>query len=257
MKKQLKTTLDTIKSAFGAKTFTANALHEALRTVEGGLSLSTLRWRLHSLKMVGETEVVARGVYVLSKHEKFEIKLRPGLYKISRELQKEFPHARFCVWSSDVLNQFTIHQPSISFNIVECERNVEEGVFSFLQNSHRNSFLNPNKKEVDHYLLTKNKSLVVKTLIQRAPMGTDFFGVNAVPKCEKILIDLIAEPDIFSIYQGAELKNIWREVCHKYSINFSSLSNYAKRRNVDKKVFDIMRELNLFTHNKENIHDLS
>jgi len=250
MKKQFKMTLNTIKTNFGKGAFTISGLYKALRSAEGDLPLPTLRWRLHSLKTSGEIEALARGTYALSKHEKIETKLPPELYKISKELQKEFPHARFCVWSSALLGQFMIHQPSVSFNVVEVEKDVLESVFSFLQNIHQNVLLNPDKKEIDHYLMTKTKSIIVKTLIQRAPLSTDSTEKNKIPRLEKILVDLLAEPDTFSMYQGTELKNIWREICHKYSINISTLNNYAKRRNVAGEVDKIIRELGLLTYNQ-------
>ena len=111
MKKPLELTLNTIKTTFGNQSFTANGLHEALKLAEADLPLSTLRWRLHALKTSGQVESLARGTYALSKHEKFETVLHSELYKISKELQREFPHAHFCVWSTEILNQFTVHQP--------------------------------------------------------------------------------------------------------------------------------------------------
>jgi len=254
MKRQLETTLNSIKTQFGKRSFTVAELYEVLKHSEADLPLSTLRWRLYSLKASDEIEAQARGTYALSSRTTIDLKLSPDLSKISKELRAEFPHAKLCVWSSEFLNQFTIHQPSVSYTIIEAERDVLESVFSFLQRVHKNILLNPSKKEVDHYLLTKTKSIIVKPLIQRAPLTTDP-SKNAIPSLEKILIDLLAEPDVFSLYQGSELKNIWKEVYHKYPINFSTLNNYARRRNLTGDVEKILQELNLPTYHKEKSND--
>jgi len=257
MRSDISNTLTLIKSKFAEKSFMTRELYEAIRQSEENLPLSTLRWRLHSLKASGEIESLARGTYALTRHEKFENKLGAKLCSISKEIHEQFPYARFCTWSSEILNQFTIHQPSISFNIIEVEKDAIEGVFSFLQEHHQNVFLNPTKKEIDHYLLNQQKSIIVKTLLQRAPLATDSTEKTPVPKFEKILVDLLADTDLFSMYQGSELKNIWREVCNKYVINISTFNNYAKRRKVDEKAHLLIKELGLLNdlliHNEKQI----
>lgn len=247
MRSDINNTLTLIKSKFAKKSFMARELYEAIRQSEENLPLSTLRWRLHSLKASGEIETLARGTYALTRHEKFENKLEEKLSSISKEIHKQFPYARFCSWSSDILNQFTIHQPSVSFSIIEVEKDAIEGVFSFLQEQHQNVFLNPTKKEIDLYLFNQQKSIIVKILLQRAPLAIDL-DKNPIPKFEKILVDLLADTDLFSMYQGSELKNIWKEVCNKYVINISTFNNYAKRRKVDEKVHHLIKELGLLPH---------
>ncbi|MBL7665827.1 MAG: hypothetical protein JNM93_11890 [Bacteriovoracaceae bacterium] len=253
MKKYLEITLNTIKNNLSGQNFTAQRLLEALKLSEPTLPISTLRWRLYSLKNAGKIESPARGIYTLSKHEKFEPNLESGLYQMTKEIKKQFPYARFCIWPSNLLNQFTNHQPSIYFNIIEVEKDAIEGVFSHLKQKYKNMFLNPNKKEIDYYISSHSKSIIVKTLYQRAPLTIDQTEKNPFPKLEKILVDLIAEPDIFSIYQGSELKNIWREVCQRYAINFSTLNNYAKRRKVEGKVNQLIGELGLHTYREQNL----
>jgi hypothetical protein len=253
MKKEIEITLNTIKDKLSGVSFTAQRLLEVLKISEPALPISTLRWRLHSLKNAGKIESPARGMYTLSKHEKFEASLESGLYQIAKEIKKQFPYARFCIWPSNILNQFTTHQPSSYFNIVEVEKDAIEGVFSHLQQNHKNVFLNPSKKEIDYYISGQSKTLIVKTLYQRAPLATDKTGKHPFPKFEKILVDLIAEPNIFSVYQGSELKNIWREVCQRYAINVSTLNNYAKRRKVEGKVDQLIREFGLLTYREQHL----
>ncbi len=250
MKKDLEITFATIKNKFKDRSFTVQQLHEALSTKEPKLLRTTLGWRLYSLKASGKIESLARGRYAQTRHHPFELKLDLDFNKISRKIRKQFPYASFCAWPSSFLNQFTIHQPSVSFYLIEVEKEAMESVFSFLQEHHKNVFLNPTKKEIDLYLLNRPKSIIVKTLIQRSPMFTDPLHGNQIPKLEKILVDLLADPDIFFIYQGTELENIWRECFRKYAVNRSTLYNYAKRRLVLEKVHKLVRKLESQT-NKE------
>ena len=53
------------------------------------------------------------------------------------------------------------------------------------------------------------------------------------PTLEKILVDLFCEEKLFFAYQGQQLVKIYEACLDKYSINFSRLFNYAKRRKRD------------------------
>ena len=235
--------LSVIKSKLKGPFFEAQELYEILRKSESDLPLSTFRWRLYRLKSLGKIESIGRGKYSLTKHSQFSIELNSKLQRIAKEVKKEFPYANYCLWSSDILNEFTIHQPMMSFAIVEVERDAVSAVFSFLKEKHRSVFLNPKEKEINLYLGNNNKSLIVKTLIQRSPTEKSKTSKFSIPKLEKILIDLLVDTDLVSFYQGSELKNIWREAFKKYSINQSTLNNYAKKRYVQDQAFNLINEI--------------
>lgn len=255
MKKKLELTLKIAKAKFGSQKFTTSQLHDFLKADDSNIVLSTVRWRLSSLKSLGKIEAVARGTYRLSDREQFGKHLSPELYKIAKELQKEFPYADFCIWSTDLLNEFMVHQPSVSFIIIEVEKDALESVFSFLQTGHKNIFLSPTKKEIDLYLLSKGRSVILKSLIKRSPIKFDAEKLSPMPRLEKILVDITSEPNLFSLYQGSELESIWKEAFHKYAINYSSLQTYAKRRNVLDTIEKVVKKLNLLTQEKELPHD--
>lgn len=235
--------LSVIKTKLKGPSFEAQELYELLKKSENDLLLSTFRWRLHQLKTLGKIESVGRGKYSIAKRSKFNIGLNNKLQNISKEIKKEFPYANFCIWSSDILNEFTIHQPTMNFVIVEVEKDALTGVFSYLKEHHQNVLLNPSEKEMNLYLGNDNKSVIVKTLIQRAPTEKSELSKFPVPKIEKILVDLLVDTDLFSLYQGSELKNIWRETFKKYSINQSTLNSYAKKRYVQDKAFTLVNEI--------------
>lgn len=235
--------LSIIKTKLKGPSFEAQELYEILKKSEHDLLLSTFRWRLYQLKSLGKIESIGRGKYSLARHSPFSIELNSKLQNIAKDIKKEFPYANYCLWSSDVLNEFTIHQPTVGFAIIEVEKDAISGVFSFLKEQHQSVFLNPKEKEINLYLDSDNKSLVVKTLNQRSPTEKSKTLKFPVPKLEKILIDLLVDTDLFSFYQGSELKSIWREAFNKYSINQSTLNNYAKKRYVQDQSFTLINEI--------------
>ena len=47
---------------------------------------------------------------------------------------------------------------------------------------------------------------------------------------EKMLVDVFCDEELFFIYQGKEMKSIFKEAFGKYSINTNKLLRYASRR---------------------------
>ncbi|MFN8369577.1 MAG: DUF6577 family protein [Bacteriovoracaceae bacterium] len=240
-KNDLVNTFKIIKSKFGHTVFTVQDLGQVLKEIEPNLLLSTLRWRIFALKQDGSIMSVSRGAYVISKKQiSLNISLSPVLKKIAKEIKMKFPYARFCLWSTEILNSLSIHQVTKNYILVEVEKNVVESVFSFLQENHKNVFINPNEKEIISYIISKDNPIIVKNLTFSAPIEVKSNEAYITPKIEKILVDLLAEPNVFFIYQNGELETIWRQALSQYHINLSTLISYAKRRQKEK---DVMRLL--------------
>jgi len=51
------------------------------------------------------------------------------------------------------------------------------------------------------------------------------------PTLEKILVDLFTEQHLFYYLQGGEMIHIFENALNNYTINFTKLFSYAKRRN--------------------------
>ncbi len=69
---------------------------------------------------------------------------------------------------------------------------------------------------------------VVRSLVTEAPV-TSFDNV-AIPRLEKILVDLVCEKDLFVSFQGEELRNIYHRALKDYDVSLSTLRRYARRR---------------------------
>ena len=67
-----------------------------------------------------------------------------------------------------------------------------------------------------------------KAACTEAPV-TSFDNV-AIPRLEKILVDLVCEKDLFVSFQGEELRNIYHRVLKDYDVSLSTLRRYARRR---------------------------
>ena len=128
-------------------------------------------------------------------------------------------------------------QPPSNWIIVEAEREVLESVFYRLTDISKAVFLEPDRKVVDLYVRQHREAIIVKPLLSGAltlPVGK---FTTAAP--EKILVDIVAEPNLFRAQQG-ELDRIYANAFREIPINQTKMLRYARRRRKDEVVFDLI-----------------
>jgi hypothetical protein len=123
--------------------------------------------------------------------------------------------------------------------VVEVEKEFTESLYYFLNDSIRmDFFLNPDEKEIEFYISESNVPVVIKRLVTRAPISKikDKKSVIPIASLEKIMVDLFADENLFHFYQGSEMINIYEKIIDRYSINFTKLFSYAKRRKKEQEI---------------------
>ena len=225
--------IEELKNRFrGQKTVSIDELYQFYKAKEPNLPRSTLRWRIYELNNKGILSRVKRGIYRLgSEVGEWKPEVSRELRTIDSRIRSEFPYLTYCIWSTQWLLNFTQHLPMKYFTLVDTERETEESVFYYLQDTLTSSgvFLDPNRDEVEKYLGSIENPLVVRPLISQSPLRM----VNnvQVPKLEKIMVDLVADKVLFNAFQGKELETIYRNIVDDYDINLSTLKRYSLRRN--------------------------
>ncbi|MDP2947629.1 MAG: hypothetical protein Q8N88_05950 [Nanoarchaeota archaeon] len=210
------------------KYFTAEELFFQFRLYEPDLNQNTFRWRVHELKKKSIIRDVMWGVYSRSDKPYFEPIITNDLKKVSGIFAKKYPEISYCIWTSRWLNDLIIHQIVRHFIILETENDVVENTFYHFQEKGLNVFLKPDKETIERYVLPKEDSIVIISLVTRSP-ALIAESID-IPSIEKILVDVFCDKETFFLYSGGELKNIFRFALKKYSINFSRLFAYADRR---------------------------
>jgi hypothetical protein len=102
--------------------------------------------------------------------------------------------------------------------------------------------VNPDEKAIDFYIAESNQPLVIKKLLTRAPLSkrTEKRIKFYIPTLEKILVDLFVEERLFYYVQGSELIHIYENAITSYTINFTKLFSYAKRREQEQNIKQFM-----------------
>jgi hypothetical protein len=187
----------------------------------------TLAWRISDMKGRGLLDSPGRGVYRLGQTTPFQPNLGNLAKRIASLLARELPLVKTCIWETRWISGWMELQPSYNWTIVETEKEVLESVFSSLLGISKKVFLDPDAKVVDLYILPLNEAVIVKPLVSEAPTVDIGKIVAAAP--EKILVDIVAEPDLFRAQQG-ELDRIFSNAFQEIQINQTKMLRYANRR---------------------------
>jgi hypothetical protein len=223
--------------------FTRDELFAFYRQFEPELKEGTFAWRVYELKKQGVIQSVKSGLYVVSEKPEFMPYISQGLLKVAKITSAKYANIALCMWETTWLNEFMLHQLTKPTLIVEVEKGFEDSVFYALQDwRHQGVFLNPDEKAMEYYLPATEHPVVVNKLISRSPLTerTENGVGLCLPTLEKILVDLIAEDVLFHYLQGNELIHIYESALSKYTINYSRLFNYARRRDKEDEIKKLM-----------------
>jgi len=229
MPKIIETSL--IKEFRGRTSFSREELFDFFRYFEPDLKEGTFAWRIYDLKNRNIIKPLKRGLYVISFKPKYRPEISPQFIKLTKKITDRFDGVKFCIWDMQWLNEFSRHQASQGMILIDIEKEFSESLYYILKDSFRNDlYLNPDAKVMNFYISESQNPVIVKKLISRSPIdrrtikGAKLYA----PSLEKILVDIFVEENIF--YQGSELTHIYENAISNYTINFTTLFAYARRR---------------------------
>jgi hypothetical protein len=212
----------------GQTTFTRQDVFDFFLSQGKELSDAALRWRIHDLKNAGIIKSVASAVYAIAEKPVFVPIPDVFTEKTVELFSQKYEGLNFCVWNTNILHSFMIHQPVNSFYVFETDRDITESVFYHFKAHNLNVFNNPILQMMDDYVLGSKDAVVLKPLVSRAPIQKD--GIFAFPALEKILVDIFCDQHQFYVYGGHEMIVIFENAFNSYHINLGSMYNYAGRR---------------------------
>mgnify|MGYP003624397580 FL=1 len=223
--------------------FDRDELFQFYSHFEPDLKESTFSWRIYDLKKKDIIKTIGRGLYVISYKPKYKPVLSDNVLKIATKTNERFEEIQYAIWENQWLNEFTQHQVSNQMIVVEVEKEFTESLYYYLNDSLKmDFFLNPDDKEIEFYISESTIPVVIKRLVTRAPISKLKNKKNIVPVAtlEKIMVDLFADENLYHFYQGSELINIYEKILERYSINFTKLFSYAKRRKKEQEIKQFM-----------------
>jgi hypothetical protein len=210
--------------------FCLAAVKRALADVEIELADDTLREYMSEAMADGIVSDAGRGWY--SRHNKPVILNSKPVGKIIREVKKAFPLLDFCCWSTAQFNTFAQHliaQPTI---LLYAENDTLDAVADSLKAAGWDAWANPGKADVDRYVRSGLKTVILRPSIVKQPECND-----RVAPIEKALVDLMIEASKLRLMDAAEVQRILDNVLGAGLIQFPVLFGYSetKREKIESK----------------------
>lgn len=200
---------------------------------------ATLTWHIHALVQQGLLARQGRGRYVVLAEETTKARFIPNvpgeLDRWAKKLKTAFPLLTCCVWSTATLHLFMHQQPFLTYWLVETEREALGAVVKFLWAGQRQTaaktvpiILATDLVLAERYQPDASTVVLVKPLISETPIQVTPDGLT-VPTVEKILVDLVADSDVFDLFQE-ELPTLFAQLDEQYLLNYDRMRRYARRR---------------------------
>ena len=223
--------------------FSREQLFDFFRYFEPDLKEGTFGWRIYDLKNKNIIKSVQRAYYTISYKPKYKPEISGEILKLAKVISEKFEDVRYCLWDTYWINEFSQHQSGKKLIIIEIEKDFVESLYYELKDSFRFDFyLNPDEKAIDFYISESQRPVIIKKLITRSPISKR--TVKRIkfytPLLEKILVDLFTENKLFYFYQGAELIHVYENVLKNYTLNYTKLFSYAKRREREQDIKQFM-----------------
>lgn len=215
------------------ESFSRKELFQYFLKSEPDLKEGTFGWRIYDLKHRDVIRQIKKGLYKISYKPKYKPDIDPKLLKLSNLITKNYEKVKICIWNTIWLNEFSRHQFSNNINIVEADKDILESLFYFIKdNGYKNTFLKPDESVIELYISDQNEPIILKSLITRAPITKIAKNKSkiSVPTLEKILVDIYCDEKMFYFIQGGEMSIVFENMIKKYTLNYSKLFGYAKRR---------------------------
>jgi len=230
---------ENLKQFFGKnKTFQKEDLQNFYNEFSHKNSEQDFFWYLYNLQQENIIKTIDKNTYELVQNKLNFLPIADDfLQKINQKICSKFDLKDYCIWSSAWLNEFTLHQNTKNFTIVEVEKEAVEFVFNSLKKDFSNVFLLFQKTDnilIERYIFDTQDPIIVSKIITKSPIHK-VSGVF-LPKIEKILLDLFCDEALLIAYKGYEQETIFRTVLKKYNINLKTLFAYAKRRRKEEQI---------------------
>ncbi len=233
--------IDQLQKRFGKRqSFSRQELYAFYTEFKPDLKETTYRWIIYNLKEKQIITSISKGLFTLSFKPVFKPDIDKATQKIYSSVEKQFSTLKFCIWTTQILNEFMLHIPSRHITILQMEKEALEPVYYSLKTQKLGDiFIQPEEKEIKRYIYESDKAIVLLPLVSKSPIQKT--NNVTTTTLEKLIVDLYSDKKLFAAFQGSELAHIVNNAYSRYAIDFTKLFHYAKRRRKDVKLQDFFK----------------
>jgi len=205
--------------------FSIHALREYLAAQGLSYKPDTVKSYLSRQKKEGKIFDAGRGWYS-SIAEPYQLDTVP-VEKLVGELKVEFPLLDFACWSTAQLNEMLRHQLAKHVQFAYVERDAIDSVAEGLRSMGYHTYANPGKQEIERSFSIEENTVVVLPLTTKAPHEDGFASI------EKIMVDVLADTECFSIINIPEFIEGAKKSISDKRVDIAAFISYSTRRETD------------------------
>lgn len=205
--------------------FSIDAVRDWLAEQKMSYAPDTVKTYLSRQKKEGKIFDAGRGWYS-SIAKPYPLDTAP-VEKLVGALKKSFPLLDFACWSTAQLNDMLRHQLAKHVQFVYVERDAINSVADWLKGCGYKTYANPGKAEIKRSFSIEGKTAIILPLTTKTPHRNGFATV------EKIMVDVLAYTETFSIINIPEFVDGASKVINSQRIDISELMKYSSRRKTD------------------------
>lgn len=225
-------------------------IFDIAKSVDPSFQETRLRYIMEKLMESGTIVRKGRNCYVKGNEENKET--YRGMYsdranELMQAMASHFPLLDFQVWELRWLNEFLNHLTGKNIIFLDTENSGCEFVYEELRDKYDGEILvKPNPEELYRY--GKDGTIVISRLVTEAPKG----AVKGSVPLEKIMVELEANKVLRSLINSAEVPDLIVQMYDSYLVDNSKLLRYARRRNKQDVMLEILGDR---ITNGGNAHD--
>lgn len=189
---------------------------------------NTINWVLYDMAKNGEVVRAGRGIYSFDSKPVWRPVLSEAAKKVVAAIGAQMPYLNTTITDSSVLSEFMVQQPFTFSIILEVPIRLIDSVVQKLNEAGIKAFSKANRKLAELYVKDDTTIFVTKTVQTTALLPYE--GRIKTSLLEKILVDVLAEPQLYGQFQGWELENLYENASRSYALNYSQMLKYANNR---------------------------
>lgn len=220
--------------------FTKDALLKNVQVSEPYISASSFYRMMRKMLNDGDIVRVGRNAYSIPQKRLaiYEHNYLEAASDLADYIIQSYPRLDFRIFEMVQLNDFLNHQIGHNVIFLSVEKDLGDFLFEELRNRYNNNVLLNPTLEIFHRYWKKNM-VVIQRLTTEAPKGNQKFWHTNL---EKMLVDIMADRLLMDSFSGSEYPLIYETAFESFAIDESQMFRYAKRRVVDKKIKNYLRE---------------
>lgn len=239
---KIKNVIKQIKETFyEGQIISRDQLYSLLKEKNPEFKQSTFGWIVYELKQSNILQNIKRSVYQIGNKPEFNPYITDKQKRIFQIVRKKNISDNICLWSTEWLHSFMVHQPMNRAIILEVDADTIQSVYHFMRDGvYKKVYMSPNVDMVQNYAMEDDEPVILSKFVTRSPIF--LYEKVVIPKLEKILVDVFVEDKRFFWLQGQELINIFKSSIEQNHINYSTMITYASRREVKKQLKSFLIE---------------